>query len=1375
MKRALCMILFAVAFVGPTFAYTWTGGGTDNNWTNPSNWGGGGYPQSASDTAEFTTDATVSLDSGNTLTVGYVKVAANKTVTLNGTTGSVLNPVKAAAVDGNGFVIAANGKLILNVPISSTGRIDKWGAGELVVNANFTAAGSSYPFLIDNGTVTVQGTAVLSVPNGTLGLCNGIGSEVRLVLKDSAQISAKDVTIPVGTTSVTGVGRIVQEGEETVFDVAHEIVLAGPSGTSNLGTYELRNGTLSAPAVTLGKSGSGNDGAYAGGRFVQSGGRAVIGANFVTVRADNPPIDISGGTLAFGTTSNRTIGAPLNLSGKPTIEISSNIQLYLPAETTIADGTSLTKTGGSGSILFVTNDLTVAGSLTVDKGYFLAGDFSGRAIEISAPPGDNSPWPVTVKDGGIFQATLINSRVTRPLALSVESGGKIRFPYSDPYYNRSILVAHSLVVNGVAQAKGRYTPAEIPDIFTSDSAGTASIVVPYVWTGAGDGTSWSDAANWDGGAVPPSAATTAVDLSRAAGKTVVLNDEQTLTCVIFNPQGHDKKATISGTGKIVQACESFRVGMFVGIGRELVLDIDVDKVAYANYNTPAIVGGGRVTVKRNFPGILSTHSYKHGAYVLDGELAFAGTTAFLTSDANKLSGFGTWELAGRSKIVFEDGCSVTAFRLDPSPMGLVPSDEWVQNGGNVSLYNFYFTCYSGYRRTPFSYTLNAGNLSITGDFCLGSAYYMDQPRFPGGDFVMNGGTLRFNVFKCQRNNNYLHLNGGDVYVKSGFTDTYGTFQGTITNEQSVKIGGATIHSTGTWSNGLTTEFTGRNGAATFDTAGYNATFSKAVSGVGGLVKNGNGILTFSAAATFTGPVIINGGSVVFGSAVNGPTDFTVRSGILSFQSAMLNELDSIEVPTANDLVVNAASTGLSVKRLVIDGVVQPSGSVSVNGGTVNVRGTDMSVWQGPSGGNWSAAANWTGTVPNGAAAGVDFGFSTLATESTIVIDTAITLKDLAYRHPTDGASLSLAGPGEITLSADGTIYVPAGNTLVVNVTMNLLGKTTKKGQGKLVLNGILTSQGDRDVYFLVVEEGDVEVNGAVNKCRIWTASATQRPTLTIGTDAVVSNTVSINAGWMGYGDIVQNGGIVDLNPPTKGFETCWYLAQSNGKYTLNGGVLSLYKANSSFGYSNGAILEFVQNGGTLQVGEFCKSGVPTGRYTYTLNGGTNEIETSWIMPETGRATAYLNGGTIISGSNTAMFSHRIDMVFGGEVSFAQKAANVAVTLGSKMTGAGTIRQAGPGTLTLAGTPVFYGAVVVDGGTFAFAEPVHPDTDLAIAAGATVSVDCEEVVVRTLSVNGNQRRAGTYSASGDNLGGRIVGSGVLVVLEGNDPGTMIIFQ
>jgi len=1395
----------AVGLLAPTaFAtnYTWSGGGGNNNWTNPSNWGGGGYPQSSSDAALFNSDATVTLDSGNTLTVGYISVGADKTVTLNGTEGSALNPYKTAAGDGNGFVIAAGGKLILNVPVVSTGRIDKWGQGELVANANITVTGTDsdgYYFFVDCGTMTLQGSAVLSVPVGYLTLGNSTSRlPMSLVIKDSARVSAYGIRATIATNPNTDAGHIVQDGVDTEVS-AYRVVLSGVAGRPEaMGIYELKAGTFTVGEgnIALGMTGVGSNNApYAGGRFVQSGGHAVVSNKFsVVYDTDGSGIYLSGGTLTFVTSyytaSSAMIGAPLNLSDSPTIDVQGP-QLTFPVATTFAPDTVLTKTGLYNSNLIVNNDLAMDGSLVVKSGYFLAGySYEVKDVELSAPDDDHSAWPVTL-DGGIFNVSLVRSRVTRPLALTIENGGKVRFPAvndaNNPIYARSILVAHSLVVDGVTMDKGRYTTDNLPGIFASGSAGNASVVVPYVWTGAGNGTSWDDAANWDGGDVPPSGATTAVDLSRAGGKTIMVNDNKTVTCIIFNPQGREKKLTISGSGKIVHSCPSFTVGMFVGPGRELVFDVDVDKASYdtgLGYNIPTIVGGGRIIVKRNFPGILSTDSYKRAGYAIDGELAFAGTTTFLTSDGYKLFGVGTWEPQGKSKIVFEDGCNLTAWRLDPSPIGnLVASDEWVQNGGSVSLANFYFTRYYSNARSPFSYTLNGGSLSVSSELTLGSYYYTVATRYSGGEFVMNGGTLTANEIRCQRYNNYIRLNGGDVYLKAGFKDTFATAPQvqTVTNEWSVKIGGAKIHATGTWANGLSTEFTGLNGAATIDTAGYNVTFSKSVQGVGGFVKDGNGILTFSDSATFTGPVIVNGGSVVFGSTVNGPKDFTVSSGTLSFQAAPTAELDSIVVPSASDIVVSASASGLSVKRLVIGGNVQPVGSISVNGGSVNVTGSSESVWVGTEGGNWSTAGNWTAGVPNSTAAAVDFGYSALASDATINVDAAITIKNLTYRHATDGASLTLAGSSTLSFAAGGVIDVPAGNTLVINANATLLGTTTKKGQGTLVLNGVLAGNTAAGGFYLATAEGEVVLNGEQKQCRIWTSSELQRPRLTIGPNAVATNACSVNASWGSgtSGEIVQNGGLVDLNPPEYGFfsanPSCWYLALGNGKYTLNGGTLALYRTNSSFGFTDDSMVEFVQNGGLLKVGEFCKSGVTTGNYTYTLNGGTNEIGNSWIMPVTGRATAYLNGGAIVSGGNAAMFSHRIDVVMGGDVTFAQKNADVAVTLGSDMSGTGTIRQAGPGKLTLAGDSYwFLGALAVDGGTLGISNPVRPETTLDIASGAAVSIDCDEVVIKRLAVNGVERGAGRYSAaSGKDIGGRIQGTGVLVVQEGIGPGSIIV--
>ena len=632
---------------------------------------------------------------------------------------------------------------------------------------------------------------------------------------------------------------------------------------------------------------------------------------------------------------------------------------------------------------------------------------------------------------------------------------------------------------------------------------------------------------------------------------------------------------------------------------------------------------------------------------------------------------------------------------------------------------------------------------------------------------MNGGTLTVGEFRCQRNDNYIRINGGDVFLRSGFKDTFAAGQ-LSTNDWAVSIGGATIHSTGAWTSALATEFTGRNGATTFDAAGFNSTFNNAVRGAGGLVKNGAGTLTFAGAATFTGPVVVNRGTVVFSSVVNGPTDFTVTGGVygasLSFQTMPSATLDSIVASSASEIVVSAAANGLSVKRLVIGGVLQAPGAVAVNGGTVNVTGGGQSTWIGPNAGSWSTAANWTDGVPNGAEAEVDFGFSSLAAAASINVDAAVTLTNLTYRQALPDASLTLAGAGGLTFSAGGVITVPEGNTLVIDTDVTLLGLVTKKGLGTLVVNGGITSPGTGDAYHLVALEGNIEINGTVSNCRLRSESDATVPTITFGENAVVSNAVSVNPGWGGpkdrRGAFVQNGGVVDINPPTAGFlsEGRWAMTLGTGSYTLNGGTLSTYKPNAQFVYVDISTAEFIQNGGTLKVGtmNMVPSFAAQSYSTYTLNGGTNEIETAWILGAPGCGEVLLNGGTVLSHCNSAMFAANIPVTLGGDVMFAQTAANVTVTFGSDVTGEGTIRQAGPGTL-------------------AFAKTLGEEVSLDIASNAKVSVDCEEVVVRRLSINGIARKAGRYSAAGNDLGGHLIGTGDLVVLEGNDLGTVIVIR
>ena len=535
------------------------------------------------------------------------------------------------------------------------------------------------------------------------------------------------------------------------------------------------------------------------------------------------------------------------------------------------------------------------------------------------------------------------------------------------------------------------------------------------------------------------------------------------------------------------------------------------------------------------------------------------------------------------------------------------------------------------------------------------------------------------------------------------------------------------------------------------------------------------------------------------ATVNGPADFTVNTGSLSFQTVPAAELESIAVPTANDLAVSAAISGLiSVKRLVIGGVPQPAGSVAVNGGTVTVSGTSMSVWQGANGGAWSLPANWTGDVPDGATAEVDFGYSTLAVEASISLDADVTLKVLTYRAA-DGASLRLTGANALTLVAKGAITVPAGNTLILDVPLTLGGEVLKKGGGKLVVNGGISTPGGSDIYWLTTQKGEVVVNSPVSLCRLRSEDPERltMPAVTLGADALVSNSVAINAGWVnGCGEIVQNGGEVSLNPPTLGFANGGYWALSHsancyGRYTLNDGKFILPATGEGRPAHSSATADFIQNGGLFSVTRFAM--YATEPSTYTLNGGTLEIGEYWSGDAAHSGAVSLNGGTVLSKADEAIFRQAIDIELGGDVTFTQVTEQVSATLSSPIAGAGTIRQAGPGTLTLAGCHYFTGAVTVDGGTLGIETPtivtnlaatagslrfgsaglLSEEATLDLGANGTLTLDGEgETTVRKLFLNGIERRAGRYSATDNNPGNRLSGDGVLIVLEGNELGTII---
>ena len=455
-------------------------------------------------------------------------------------------------------------------------------------------------------------------------------------------------------------------------------------------------------------------------------------------------------------------------------------------------------------------------------------------------------------------------------------------------------------------------------------------------------------------------------------------------------------------------------------------------------------------------------------------------------------------------------------------------------------------------------------------------------------------------------------------------------------------------------------------------------------------------------------------------------------------------------------------------------------------------------------------------MADGASAVADFGASpTLGGGGSVVLDADVTLGKLAFANNVTNTTLTLSGTSSLTMGGDAEIWVGEGQTLVIAAPFaQTQGYLYKKGPGRLVVNGSVTGASNGAGYYFLVMEGEMEVNGTVRNSRLWASNndGVHAPRIIIGEQADIGSYSSVHPAWKAEtnksgdnGHAVQNGGIVDCNPPAYGFANRMFafahFSGGVGSYTLNGGTLNLYRGypNYLMEYGTGTF-NFLQNGGTFNAcGLYlAHHGADDTTTSYTLNGGTLVLPTRMSKEGAGTTHVTLNGGKVQSETSPDLFDSQIPVTLGGEVTFTQSVATAALVVSNKIDGNGTIRQQGPGSLTFSGRNYFTGAAAVDGGTLAFdtgtaltnftatagtfrfgadALPFVNGAKIDLGAAGELDLDYSgEAVVKELWANGRQCQAGTYSAmSGHSISSRISGTGALVVLEGKARGTMVIVR
>ena len=1395
-----------------TYTWTWSGAGDGVSWTDGRNWTcspagvGYSYPQTYDDMALFNQSLaagvviTARLDSAVTVCAVHQKgnTPVRLTATGDATLGFGFSPGQKAEQVRNGIVVAKGKVLILNLPITLQDRFDSWSDGTLYWLHSFTneVPDSSYtPH--NSGRQTYFGGVATNYLTGDFSVfCEGSsislgfgsatdGRTAHVFQTDRVRVDAKTIYLGDSRAAPNAIWR--QDGDETVVNLTESLVLGNDANTDawSTSTWHLVRGTLTAARLDIGKSrpgrylqegGTANFATVVGGvnarsfgSFELAGGRFNYTGNATAFTLpDNDRVSFlhSGGTFAPSQNFNFTF--PVHASGSPVLEVPTGITCTLSLTPSVAPGTSFTKTGAG--TLQISADIPAVGSLTVVAGEIKMG-ISSKGQNAFGGWNDYTPWRVSVKSGAKFKLMSATANIFQPMDLEIEDGGQFSFEGT-----RNAIFAHSYKTNGVSLPRGRYAAGTATHAYCTVSDGS-HVIVPYTWTGGGDGISWSDAANWEDGAVPINVAQNSyADLSRATN--ITFSSDITIGGILYAPNGNSKKlvlASASNTFKLYAA--DYKLSCLVRPDSTLEFDCKV-----LRNGTCMLTGGGAFVFDKYVLGVKGELNPNKGwspCFAVNGTAIYRNAAEFVRYD-NKAAatssycrGISWWanQEGSDATVVFEGAeTDLTFDRLVFSANGFSALNRLIQRGGAcLTATDVYINPHRDKKEYPYTYFLQNGSLVCSEGLYLNKR--LDAPgsttwnRAPGGSFDMTGGTLRTPLMTGECFGNWFYLKGGDVYVGGGGiqrTDdstrrantqqAYGDAQG-FNDSPALQLGGVRLHATADFTVALDTAFTGAGGETEIDTDGYSITFTDAcaVSGSGAWRKTGAGTVYLNGTNSFTGQMTIAEGSVVVGSgAVNegAPSKLVVASA------------SSLDLPSG---------ANWNVGVLVVDGVSQAAGaSVVFGSGTVTVaQPTSLGVgrWVGPAaGGDWLATGNWSdGTPPNGPAATASLVGSALADGANLTFASNLALGELAVDVPGTVTLAATGGAGILFTNA--TIAVSPQTTLVIDAPVTI-GKAAKAaspvpvtvtGGGKVVFAGTVANQ-----------DGTSDING-------YHTMTLESPT-----------TLECRGSFSGVKLSSSNATVAWIEDPAE------IIVQTGGHITFAASPLSSGR------------LRVTQKGGTVSFVNVMRLTTDKSyRYVHTLDSGTLSLmDGAGLKAYSGKVEFRLNGGTVhTSGVGVPLFAD-IPVTLGGTVSLAQADAATVSRFDCSIGGSGCLVQAGPGCVTFAnGLPgadaisVTGGNLVLDGGISPTTLTIDVGGTLTVGAAAAETIPSASILnlsrsglleidfdgmftVGKLLVNGRSRAAGLYDDGtryATPLSRNISGAGVLRVLQGKGVGFCTSFR
>ncbi|WP_296341163.1 autotransporter-associated beta strand repeat-containing protein [Reyranella sp.] len=806
-------------------------------------------------------------------------------------------------------------------------------------------SGSGNLIITGTGTVTLTGTNTYT--GGTIvsgGVLLGTTTSLQGNIINNATVGFAQGTDGVYAGNMSGTGGLIKTGTGTVMLTGTNTYTGGTlvSGGTLVGTAESLQGDIVNNAA-VGFDATSN-GTYAG-TMSGSGALAVLGAGTLILTGNNT---YTGGTTILG-------GSTLQLgNGGTTGMIAGNVGIESGGVLAFNRSDNITFAGnisGDGAVAYMGPGIvTLTGANTYTGGTAIV----GGTVQAGSDSAFGEAGAMLTLAGGTIQATA-SFTSTRPVTLA---GGGGTFDTN----------SNALTLAGVITGPGK---------LTKTGAGTLILTADNTYTG---GTVIS------GGIL---------QLGNGGTTGMIAGDVINNGVLAFNRSDNVTFAgDISGSGSIaymgpgtvtLTGSSTYTGGTAISGG---TVQAGSDSAFGAAGTTLTLVGGtlqatASFTIARPITLTTPGGTFDTNGNTLTLQGAISGTGGLTKTGA------GTLVLAGTNS--YSGGTTVTAGILQGTTSSLQGN---ITNNATVVFSQSTGGTYAGSMS-------GTGGLSITG---AGNVTLTGTNSYSGGTTV-SGGTLTGTTSSLQGN----ILNNAAVVFDQSTDGTYGGAMSgtgglTLTGPGNVTLTGANTYSGGTTVSGgtltgTTTSLQGNilNNAAVVFGQSTDGTYSGAMSGTGGLTKNGAGNLTLTGANTYSGGTTVSGG-VLLGTTT-------------SLQGNIVN----------NAAVVFGQSTDGTYS-----GAMSGTGGLTKNGaGNLTLTGTNTYT-----GGTMVSGGTLTGT--------------TSSLQGNIVNNAA-----LVFDQSTNGTYAgAITGTGSLTKTGTGLLSL-TGN--------NVVGGGTTVSAGVLAVNGSLTS------------------------------------------------------------------------------------------------------------------------------------------------------------------------------------------------------------------------------------------------------------------------------------------------------------------------------